>query len=261
MKLDKYVQVDLDKRMQEGYKLMSQGKSVSASIVWLELWEMIKNVMKSYSMELIEDLERVYNGSERIDNWATDLEMELHNAILSDKSFAQKRIDFCTDYINRSKNKNDLNIIGMKRSIAATYFKMGMAEKGDKLFQELIKEDPKNGWNWIGWSDVYGIFAEEENRNEERALSILKEALEVENLTDRLDLLERLEGLYTDLEMNEELPAIRKMVDEEAKNNRNKQKNVYIPRLDKIKSVTSVKISRNDPCTCGSGKKYKKCCG
>ena len=25
--------------------------------------------------------------------------------------------------------------------------------------------------------------------------------------------------------------------------------------------VVSQKVSRNDPCTCGSGKKYKKCCG
>ncbi|MDY0223105.1 MAG: SEC-C metal-binding domain-containing protein [Desulfobacterium sp.] len=25
--------------------------------------------------------------------------------------------------------------------------------------------------------------------------------------------------------------------------------------------VKSVKIGRNDPCPCGSGKKYKKCCG
>lgn len=24
---------------------------------------------------------------------------------------------------------------------------------------------------------------------------------------------------------------------------------------------TEPKIGRNDPCTCGSGKKYKKCCG
>jgi uncharacterized protein YecA (UPF0149 family) len=23
----------------------------------------------------------------------------------------------------------------------------------------------------------------------------------------------------------------------------------------------SVKVGRNDPCPCGSGKKYKKCCG
>ncbi len=25
--------------------------------------------------------------------------------------------------------------------------------------------------------------------------------------------------------------------------------------------VTEKKIGRNDPCSCGSGKKYKKCCG
>ena len=27
------------------------------------------------------------------------------------------------------------------------------------------------------------------------------------------------------------------------------------------KPVTSKKVGRNDPCPCGSGKKYKKCCG
>ncbi|MBK1707338.1 SEC-C metal-binding domain-containing protein [Halochromatium glycolicum] len=25
--------------------------------------------------------------------------------------------------------------------------------------------------------------------------------------------------------------------------------------------ITSTKVGRNDPCPCGSGKKYKKCCG
>ncbi len=31
--------------------------------------------------------------------------------------------------------------------------------------------------------------------------------------------------------------------------------------LNPPKPVQSVKIGRNDPCPCGSGKKYKKCCG
>jgi preprotein translocase subunit SecA len=26
-------------------------------------------------------------------------------------------------------------------------------------------------------------------------------------------------------------------------------------------TISSVKVGRNDPCPCGSGKKYKKCCG
>lgn len=30
---------------------------------------------------------------------------------------------------------------------------------------------------------------------------------------------------------------------------------------DKKVSITSNKIGRNEPCPCGSGKKYKKCCG
>ena len=33
--------------------------------------------------------------------------------------------------------------------------------------------------------------------------------------------------------------------------------------VEKLKArvVNTVKIGRNDPCICGSGKKYKKCCG
>ena len=40
-------------------------------------------------------------------------------------------------------------------------------------------------------------------------------------------------------------------------------------KISKVKRVnckvpviaTTDKVGRNDPCTCGSGKKYKKCCG
>ncbi|NMT18189.1 hypothetical protein HKA99_27985, partial [Vibrio parahaemolyticus] len=31
------------------------------------------------------------------------------------------------------------------------------------------------------------------------------------------------------------------------------------PRLSQ--PVSSLKLGRNDPCICGSGKKFKKCCG
>ena len=31
--------------------------------------------------------------------------------------------------------------------------------------------------------------------------------------------------------------------------------------LNPPKPVTSQKVGRNNPCPCGSGKKYKKCCG
>jgi preprotein translocase subunit SecA len=38
-------------------------------------------------------------------------------------------------------------------------------------------------------------------------------------------------------------------------------KEVAPKKKSKKKAVLEVKVGRNDPCPCGSGKKYKKCCG
>lgn len=35
----------------------------------------------------------------------------------------------------------------------------------------------------------------------------------------------------------------------------------YVQQINSMKQVTSEKIGRNEPCPCGSGKKYKNCCG
>ncbi|MBN9659570.1 MAG: SEC-C domain-containing protein [Acidobacteria bacterium] len=35
----------------------------------------------------------------------------------------------------------------------------------------------------------------------------------------------------------------------------------HAPATTPLETVRSQKIGRNDPCPCGSGKKYKKCCG
>jgi len=35
----------------------------------------------------------------------------------------------------------------------------------------------------------------------------------------------------------------------------------FLPELNKTTVVNEKKIGRNEPCPCGSGKKYKKCCG
>lgn len=252
--LEKYIQVDLDNKMQNGYKSMMAGNSVIASKLWLELWEMFKSVMKSHNIDYIEDLDESFQGSQSIYNWASDVEVELQNAMRNDKSYAQKLIDFSLEYIEKSKNKNDQNIIGMKRSIAAAYFKMGKSTEGDTIFQELINSDPASPWNWIGWSDQYAVFAEENNKDFDKAISILNKALEFQYLQDRLYVLDRLEGIYMELKKDDELTAIKQIIDEE--------KMKYLSQHKEASNkFANVKIGRNDPCPCGSGKKYKKCCG
>lgn len=35
----------------------------------------------------------------------------------------------------------------------------------------------------------------------------------------------------------------------------------YVKQINSMKPIHTQKIGRNDPCPCGSGKKYKQCCG
>jgi preprotein translocase subunit SecA len=63
-----------------------------------------------------------------------------------------------------------------------------------------------------------------------------------------------------------EAPAVSEIRDEEELSN--PKKSMSMPKVSKEKNIEpdsegvhSIKIGRNDPCPCGSGKKYKKCCG
>jgi len=35
----------------------------------------------------------------------------------------------------------------------------------------------------------------------------------------------------------------------------------FLPELNTKTVIADKKLGRNEPCSCGSGKKYKKCCG
>lgn len=52
-----------------------------------------------------------------------------------------------------------------------------------------------------------------------------------------------------------ELPAWDNLLTEE------KRKDLYLSQKKSNTVVKDKKVGRNDPCPCGSGKKYKKCCG
>ena len=72
-----------------------------------------------------------------------------------------------------------------------------------------------------------------------------EKGLAVEQVRDRRDMLERLADVCEEQGRKGEATELRK----EAK------RSVAVPR------VTKQKIGRNEPCPCGSGKKFKKCCG
>jgi uncharacterized protein YecA (UPF0149 family) len=73
--------------------------------------------------------------------------------------------------------------------------------------------------------------------------------------------------IYGQLKMPQEVEAINQQIarlDQKAGRSLDKMRSEMFPGLsnNKVKSKQyETKVGRNDPCPCGSGKKYKKCCG
>lgn len=231
--LDNKLHQELDDLMQKGYRLSMSGDSEGAASLWIQLWKKAMDTM---------ELDKSFNGMQSFFNWASDFDLELENAGRKKNVFLQHRIDFCSEYVARSEDKSEVNILNMKRAIAESYFELGEADKGESLFKEYLVEFPTWGWGWIGWSDQYWLFAKENNKNSGKAIHILKQALEIEGLEDRYDVMDRLSEIYTDLGMLEEAGNVRKQIIDYVREKNAQRPKVSLPSIQKAVPVTSIKI-------------------
>lgn len=256
----------LDEDMQRGYSYLRNHETVLACNEWKKVWDTVVSIMDSGNYNTIEDIDRDFEGTQFISNWISDYEMELGNASIKEPSFAKTRIDFCTEYLEFAADKNELNSLNMRRVIAESYFRFGEAEQGEREFKKLTDEHPTWGWGWIGWSDEYGHNWGKENKNYDKAIEILTQALQVEGIGEKAEIKYRLKETYEHCGMLEEANLI--IVEEkdygvplsELKNISNNAKFIANKILNvPVRNIK--KIGRNEPCPCGSGKKYKRCCG
>jgi len=237
----------LNERMQEGYKLSMEGDAAGACDVWMQVWEGIEREMDARGVTTVERFDPIFDGEQLIVDWAPRFEMELHNAALDDRAYARMSVAFCSAYLARMENPNDVDGLHMRRAIAEAQYKIGDGREGEAIFRTLTEEHPDWAWGWIGWAEQYGSFGELENRDASRGIDILKRALAVEGLGDRAAVLERLQDFYSEAGMPKEAEAVESALRRE--------------RGAEAVPAGKERIGRNDPCPCGSGKKYKKCCG
>ena len=172
------------------------------------------------------------------------MESELWNAGLEDRQFLTARITVCEEGLRRFHVEEDLMTENRRRALAESYYELGARKEAEALYRGWLHLDPRWGWGWIGWSDGYGI-TRTKLQDWQRAEQILREGLAVDQVRDRLDILERLADVCEQQGRKSEATELRK----EAK------RSVTATR------VPRQKIGRNEPCPCGSGKKFKKCCG
>ena len=278
----------LDDRMQAGYELLKTSGAGGACRVWLEAWNDVLRILDKAGIESIEEFDERFRGTQSLFNWIQDLESELWNAGLEDRQFLTARIALCEEGLRRFPS-DDLMTENRRRALAESYYELGEAYKAEALYREWLDADPCWGWGWIGWSDCYR-FTRTERRDWNRCEQILREALAIADVRDRADIADRLVDACEEQGRSQEAEELRREAQRSAamvetslnvssagKVLRQKTKinfggeGLPLNELSNVAAmlrgapppapVTSQKIGRNEPCPCGSGKKYKKCCG
>lgn len=242
-----------DKKIMSGYDYLVAGETQKACDVWLEAWEEIKSIMAEANIKTFDELQKIHQWSEYISNYAQDLEAELHNAGIEDKEYFHKRIEYCEQMLTLCGKEDGLVVENTRRAIADSHFELGNEEECDRLYGMWLKSDPNWGWGYIGWSDCYHFGKNKTEANLKKTETIIAVALEKKALRDRLDVAERAVDIYQAVgnvqrvaELKREIPSLKR--------------NTFTRSVG-TSPVKVEKTGRNDPCPCGSGKKYKKCCG
>ena len=247
----------LDDKMQAGYARDAENDSHAAVVTWLDAWSDVLRLCDATGISSIEEFDDRFPMTQSLFNWSQDLEMALENAGRDNGELRQSLIEFCEESLRRFPREDQLLTENRRRALGGAYFDAGMTEKAEELFRSWLDADPAWGWGWIGWADCY-LPRPARPADFARAEQLLRHGYRVPGVRDRADIADRLQEVCEDSGR----PGEARQFGEQARRLRHE------PARQAARSAPppgdtarTAKVGRNAPCPCGSGKKFKKCCG
>lgn len=236
----------LEDRIEKGY-LVPDPQGVR---LWLEAFRDMVQLMRLSATGDIEEFEEKFYGPGYLLGWLRNFESNLSDACEQDPTLYPQCISFCEEFIQRFGDRYPLGAENFRCAMAELYFESGDKAKAEALFGDWLTADPEWGMGWTGFAELYHV-ATPATADAARWESILKQALAIPTVRDREFILHSLYDCLMEQGRREEADALGlDLVDSEVESE---------PEPPPV-PVRSTKVGRNEPCPCGSGSKYKKCC-
>ena len=242
----------------QGYECFSDQKEAEGLHYWQGAWKAFcsiveQNPKKNTFDELMDEIDYEYS----IDGWLQDYEMELGNA-----GNYEERIAFCPKVLEMFDWEEDDDSC-FQCGIGESLFREGKVSQAFEHYEKWLAEDPHNANGIISFS---GILLD--NGDTDRAYAVIRD--EIWGLSCNMDnsfLFMHAKELADEIGKEDESAWYQQQLDRFNQSIRKRSKGRPMPfeRLTvpqyQQPVVKEKKIYPNDPCPCGSGKKYKKCCG
>lgn len=241
----------------QGYVCFTEQKEEEGLHFWKEAWKVFGSILEQNPKKrsIVGLLDEVDDGYS-IDGWLQDYEMELGNA-----GNYEERIAFCQkilEIFDWEEGDDSCFRCGIGESL----FREGKISQAFEHYEKWLAEDPQNvnGISSFSWL----LF---ENGDKERAYDVIRETIwGCPCNMDNSILFIRAKELAADAGKEDESAWYQQQIDQFEKSFRKRKTGKNLPfnkfaEPQREPIVKEKKIYPNDPCPCGSGKKYKKCCG
>jgi hypothetical protein len=286
----------LDDKVQAGYDELDHDVGACAT-AWLGAWSDVLRLCDATGIDSIGEFDDRFPMTQSLYNWSQDLEDALWGAGHDDREMLRARIAVCEEALRRFPGEDRLMTENRRRALAESYFGAGQTDKAEELFGSWLAADPRWGFGWIGWAACHSSLAGRPG-NQGRAEELLRRGYATPGVRDRDAIADWLQALCQEMgrarearEFGQQARRLRRMPppatvsrslelvgqDDEAAVLRETAtvtfgaQGLHLGQFPgsmraeaagaPARPVRAAKVGRNAPCPCGSGKKFKKCCG
>ncbi len=115
----------------------------------MRVWETFK---ADYDLanRSVDEIDAQFNGSQSFFNWCQDFEMELMNASVDSKEFADLGVSYLNQFLACFADENTAFVNQFKSSLGEFYCRSGDQEAGEKVMEEMIRQCPDRAVGYVG---------------------------------------------------------------------------------------------------------------
>ena len=245
-----------DTFVEEGYEAESEQDSDRMISCWWKAWDIFQKIVETFEEKMsVTGLMELQDYKYPVDAWLQDLEMELGNV-----GEHENRMRFCKKVLEMFDWTFD-DSSNFKAAIGEEMYAAGDIKGGKEWFEKWTQKEPDNQNALIPYS-----WCLREHESLESAYQLLRRrVINVACTMDNDMVFENAKFLADELNQKEDSKWIESQLEkfydsiEKAEEYNDFYDTFEAPVKQPIVKVE--KIYPNDPCPCGSGKKYKKCCG
>ncbi|MGE3806919.1 MAG: SEC-C metal-binding domain-containing protein [Gemmataceae bacterium] len=208
---------------------------------WLEAWELVRTLVRP-EMRSFEQVIEVYPElPANIFGWRSRLIGDLDWAGDTNRIYHEHRLSLARECLALFPDDGVEGKVFFGLAEGEALWKVGRRQEAEAVYAALERECPDEALAYIGWADRY--LEADADWNGAKAAAILNRALARPNLRHRGEILNRLDelrGRHEKLKSKEPVSIT--------------SSSSMLPPVSQPR-----RVGRNEPCWCGSGKKFKHC--